>query len=258
MTISTPMRKTKMRANEKFLQSLCYMNSEMIKDKKADKPWRYTNVKKRYATFEEARKHNRLTNCVTGVQMGLLMAGLPSGINHWYGSQGKIVYTSDKGKKVVPQYFEIKHPNKTTQTLYKNGELCDGDFLIYKGMNHTNCYFGGDLSFDSGHAFTTPKSGELAVFNKWIGKLTYKTAKVGTILRLKDRAHYRVQCGAYSDIGKYEEQVQKVEEAGFKTTKIVEDGMMKVQVGYFSGKTNAERMAAHVREKGIDVFVKEI
>lgn len=258
MTISTQTRKTKMRANEKFLQSLCYMNSEMIKDKKADKPWRYTNVKKRYATFEEARKHNRLTNCVTGVQMGLLMAGLPSGINHWYGSQGKIVYTSDKGKKVVPQYFEIKHPNKTTQTLYKNGELCDGDILIFCGMNHTNAYYSGDKVFDSGHAFCTPKSGEMTVFNKWIGKLTYKTAKVGTILRLKDRARYRVQCGAYNSYDKYTEQANRIKAKGFPVTCIEEDGMYKVQVGYFSGKTNADRYAEKVKAAGIDVFVKEV
>lgn len=246
-----------MHKNEKFLQSLCYMNSEMKKDRAAGKKWRYTNVKKRYARFEDARKNNRYTNCVSGVQMGLLMAGLPSGINHWYGSQGKIVYTTEKGKKVVPQCFEIKHPNKTVNALYKNKELCDGDILIFSGMNHTNAYYGGNQSFDSGHAFCSG-SGEMAVFKKWIGNLTYKTKKVGTLLRLKDRSHYRVQCGAYSDIGKYEEQCAIVQKKGFKVTKVIEDGLMKVQVGLFSGKTNAERYAKEVKKKGIEAIVKEI
>lgn len=246
-----------MKTNEKFLQALKYMDATMREDKKNKKPWRYTNVKKRYAKFEDARKHNRLTNCVSGVQMGLLMAGLPSGINHWYGSQGKIVYTTDKGKEVVPKYFEVKHPNKSVSALYKNCDLCDGDILIFERMNHTNVYYGGEKSFDSGHAFCK-ENGELAVFQMWIGKLTYKTKKVGTLLRLKDRAHYRVQCGAFSDIGKYNEVAALVEKKGFKTTKVVEDGLMKIQVGFFSGKTNAERLAEKVKKKGLDVIVKEV
>lgn len=246
-----------MHFNEKFLQSLCYINSEMKKDKAAGKEWRYTNVKKRYAKFEDARKHNRLTNCVSGVQMGLLMAGLPSGINHWYGAQGKIVYTTDKGKKVVPQYFEIKHPHKSVSVLYKNCDLCDGDILIFEGMNHTNAYYGGDQSFDSGHAFCNG-SGELAVFKKWIGNLTYKTKKVGTLLRLKDRAHYRVQAGAFTNLPEYTKNKQIIEKKGFPVSMIKEDNMYKIQLGYFSGKTNAERFAAKVAKKGISVFVKEI
>lgn len=247
----------KMRANEKFLESLRYMDVEMRRDLKNDKPWRYTNVKKRYAKFEDARKNNRLTNCVSGVQMGLLMAGLPSAVTHWYGSDGRIVYTTQKGREAVPKYFEIIEVNKTVSALHKAGELCDGDILIYKGMNHTNCYFGGDLSFDSGHAYCKG-SGELAVFKKWIGKLVYKSAKVGTILRLKDRAHYRVQCGVFSDVGMFEKQVDAVEKAGFKTTKVVENGQLVVQVGYFSGKTNAEKLAAKIAKKKIPVYVKEI
>lgn len=247
-----------MHKNEKFLKSLCYMNSEMKKDRAAGKKWRYTNVKKRYARFEDARKNNRLTNCVSGVQMGLLMAGLPSATTHWYGAKGKIVYTTQKGREAVPRYFDIIKVNDTPQGLYNKQKLCDGDILIYTNMNHTNAYYSGTKSFDSGHAYCTPSSGEMAVFNRWIGPMAHKSSKVSIILRLKDRAHYRVQCGAFSDVGKYNEVAALVEKKGFKTTKVVEDGLMKIQVGFFSGKTNAERLAEKVKKKGLDVIVKEV
>ena len=246
-----------MHLNEKFLQSLCYMNSEMKKDTKEGKQWRYTNVKKRYAKFEDARKHNRLTNCVSGVQMGMLMAGLPSATTHWYGSQGKIVYTTEKGRNAVPKYFDILKPNKTVNTLYKNGELCDGDILIYCGMNHTNAYYGGESSFDTGHAYCNG-SGELAVFKKWIGNLVYKTTKVGVILRMKDRAHYRVQAGAYSSETEYNKMAQVLISKKVPFTTVHEDGMIKIQLGHYSGKTNAERYAAQMQAKGINCFVKEL
>ena len=246
-----------MHKNEKFLQSLKYMNTEMKQDTKTGKVWRYTNKKKSYNTFEDARKNNRLTNCVSGVQMGMRMAGLPDASCHWYGAKGKIVYTTAKGKETVSKYFEIIKVSDTVNTLYKAGKLCDGDILIYENMNHTNCYYGGNKSFDSGHAYCKG-NGELAEFKKWIGALAHKTAKVAYILRMKDRAHYRVQCGAFTDIGKYEEQVSKVEKAGFKTSKVVEDGMVKIQVGYFSGKTNAENFAAKVAKKKIPVSVEVV
>lgn len=247
-----------MKTNEKFLQALKYMDATMREDKKNKKPWRYTNVKKRYAKFEDARRHNRLTNCVSGVQMGFFKAGLPSATTHWYGAKGKIVYTTQKGRETVPKYFDIIKVNDTPQGLYNKQKLCDGDILIYTNMNHTNAYYGGTKSFDSGHAYCTPSSGEMAVFNRWIGSMAHKSSKVSIILRLKDRAHYRVQCGAFSDVGKYNEVAALVEKKGFKTTKVVEDGLMKIQVGFFSGKTNAERLAEKVKKKGLDVIVKEI
>ena len=124
-------------------------------------------------------------------------------------------------------------------------------------MNHTNVYLGGGKSFDSGSAYSG-RSGEGVPFKKWIGNLAHKTAKVGIILRLKDRAHYRVQAGAYSDIKKYNEQVALLNKKGYKTVKLVEDGMYKVQIGYFSGKTNADKLVAELKSKGISAFVREV
>ena len=246
-----------MKTNERFLESLKYMDAEMRKDKSAGKPWRYTNVKKRYSRFEDARKHNRLTNCVSGVQMGLLMAGLPSACTHWYGAGGKIVFTSNEGREAVKKHFDVKTVNATVNSLYKDNKLCDGDILIYQNMNHTNCYYGGAKSFDSGHAYCKG-NGELAVFNKWIGNLAVKTAKVGCILRLKDRAHYRVQAGAFSDINKYNEHVEMMRKKGFATSMLIEDGLYKVQAGSFSGRTNAEKLVSLLAKKSIPSFIKEV
>ena len=243
--------------NEKFLQSLNYIDTEMRKDIKAGKKWRYTNVKKRYAKFETARKMNRLTNCVSGVQMAILDAGLPGACTHWYGASGKIVYTTQLGKDTVKKYFDIIKVNDTVISLYNKSKLCDGDILIYTNMNHTNVYYGGTKSFDSGHAYCSG-SGEMAEFKKWIGNLAHKTARVSYILRLKDRAHYRVQAGAYTTQKEFDKQVALLQKKGYKPAKLVEDGMMKIQLGYFSGKTNADRLAAELKKKGMSAFVREV
>lgn len=244
--------------NEKFIDALKYMNTEMKADIAAGKPWRYTNSKKRYAKFENARKNNRFTNCVSGVQMGFLMAGLPDATTHWYGAGGKIVYTTQAGKTAVKKYFDIIKVNDTVLNLYNKGKLCDGDVLVYANMNHTNAYIGNKKSFDSGHAYCNG-SGEMAVFKKWIGGLAHKNARVSYILRLKDRAHYRIQAGAYETIEKYNEQVKFLANKGYKNpVKIIEDGMYKVQLGYYSGKTNAEAFVAKLKKQNIDAFVKEI
>lgn len=244
--------------NEKFIDALKYMNTEMKADIAAGKPWRYTNSKKRYAKFENARKNNRFTNCVSGVQMGFLMAGLPSATTHWYGAGGKIVYTTDAGRKAVKKYFNIIKVNDTVLNLYNKGKLCDGDVLIYANMNHTNAYIGDKKSFDSGHAYCSG-SGEMAKFKKWIGGLAHKNARVAYILRFKDRAHYRIQVGAYSDINQYNKQIAFLASKGYKNpVTIEEDGMRKIQLGYYDGKTNADKFVAELKKKGIDAFAKEI
>lgn len=243
--------------NEKFLESLKYIDTEMRKDTAAGKKWRYTNCKKRYVKFETARKNNRLTNCVSGVQMGILKAGLPGACTHWYGAGGKIVYTTQLGKDTVKKYFDIIKANDTVISLYNKNKLCDGDILIYANMNHTNVYYGGTKSFDSGHAYCNG-SGELAEFKKWIGNLVYKTSKVAYILRLKDRAHYRVQAGAYTTQKEFDKQVALLQKKGYKPAKLVEDGMLKIQLGYYSGKTNANRLVTELKKKGISAFVREV
>jgi cell division protein FtsN len=124
-------------------------------------------------------------------------------------------------------------------------------------MNHTNSYYGGKYSFDSGHAYASG-SGEGAKIKKFIGSLAHRNNKVAYILRIKDRAQYRVQAGAFSDIQKYNEQVALMRKKGFPAVLIQEDGMFKVQAGLYSGKTNAERLVGALAKKGIASFIKEV
>ena len=189
-----------------------------------------------------------------------MIAGIPSNQNvlAWYGGKGSIVWVNSKAKAAVQKYFDIiSTGGKTPKQLYDAGQLCDGDILLgYQAFGHTNAYLGGGQSFDTGHAYCSG-SGEMAPFKKWIGNLAHYGNKVNYILRLKDRAHYRVQCGAFKDINVFKETVAKLNAAGYKTMQLVEDGYYKIQVGYFSGKTNADNYAAQLVKKGFPAFVVE-
>lgn len=248
-----------MHKNEEFLKALKEMNNTVKADNADGHQWKYCNVKsKKGKNFADARKKGKyLINCVDGVQWALQSVGVKS--VSWYGGDGKIVWLNDHAKADAKKNFDIiSTGGKTVGWLEKNARLCDGDILLgYQGMNHTNVYYGNGKSFDSGHAYASG-FGEGAKIKKLIGGLAHKNSKVNYILRLKDRAHYRVQCGAYSDINKFNEQSILIEKKGFPTTKVVEDGLMKIQVGYFSGKTNAEKLAEKVAKKKIDVIIKEI
>lgn len=254
-----------MRTNERFLAALKTMNATMKDDVKAGRKWRYTNSSSKQAhTFALARKKGlRNTNCVLGVWWGLREAGVPDSAMHWMGGKGKILWTQTGAKAAAKKYFDIiPTGGKTIQQLYDQMLLCDGDILLgFQSMNHTCCYYGGSTgkkSFDSGHAFCTG-SGEGAAFKKWIGSLTCKGYKVNYILRLKDRAHYRVQAGAYTSIAEYNAQVKRIMDKGFpKPEQKIEDGYYKVQVAYCDGKSNADRLVAQLKSKDIDAFAKEI
>ena len=242
-----------MRTNELFLASLREMSAAVNADYRAKRPWHYTNKKKRYKTFERARETNRLTNCVDAVQMGLRKAGVPASALDWYGGNGKIVWCSANARAEALKYFDIVPTGGLTVNALKNsGKLCDGDIMLgYQGMSHTNCYIGKNQSFDAG-------ASEGATFRKWIFSLKWGSKKVNRILRLKDRAHYRVQAGAYANINKFQEQADRVRKAGFPVTLVHEDNLYKIQTGYFSGKTNAEKKVTQLAKKGISAFAKEV
>lgn len=250
-----------MKTNERFLEALKNMNATMKADNKAGKKWRYSNSNAKQAhTFPKARETGkRYTNCVLAVWWGLRAAGVPDKALRWQGVKGKIAFKDEAAKKEALKYFDLKSTEgKTIKQLYDQNLLCDGDVLGgFPNMNHTCVYYGGKQSFDAGHAYCSG-SGEGAVYKKWIGSLTYKRNKPSHILRLKDRAHYRVQAGAYSDKRKFDEQAAKLRKAGFSVTMIEEGGMYKAQVGYFSGKTNADRLVATLKKKGFSAFMKEV
>lgn len=252
-----------MKTNERFLAALRSMNTLMKEDIKAGRKWRYSNSSAKQAhTFALARqKGKRYTNCVLAVWWGLREAGVPDNALHWMGGIHKIIWTTNNAKKWAEKYFDIiSTGGKTVQTLWNKGLLCDGDILMGFGFTHTCCFYGGSTgkkSFDSGHAFCTG-GGENAEFRKWIGPLTCKSNSVQYILRLKDRAHYRVQAGAFTDIKVYNAEAERLKKAGFAVTQIIEDGMYKIQCGYFSGKSNANRLRDQLIAKGFGAFVKEV
>ena len=111
-----------------------------------------------------------------------------------------------------------------------------------------NIYYGNKKSFDSGHAYCTG-SGEGAVFKKWIGNLASGNAKVAYILRLKSRTHYRVQTGAFTTKTELNKHTKLLTSKKIKYELKTVGANTVVQVGYFSGKENAQRWAADFTKK---------
>lgn len=247
-----------MTLHQKYMQALAYMNKTMKADNAAGHQWKYcNNTSKKAKGFQQARKQQKyLINCVDGVQWACKIAGIPGSALAWYGNGG-IVWCGKDAKKQAKKYFEIIKVGKSVKQCYDKGLFCQGDILLYQNIAHTNAYYQNGKSFDSGHAYATG-SGEGARFNKWIGTLSHKNDVVAYIFRIKDRKHYRVQAGAYTDQTELNKQINFIKSKGFNVALIAEDGMTKIQVGYFSGKENAEKLVQKLAKKGINSFIKEI
>ena len=237
--------------NDKFLAKLKEMNTAVKADIKSGKKWKYKNSGQEH-TFAEARKKNNLgVNCIQGVRWGL--RGLvPENALAWYGIKGKIQWGNAKAEERAKKYFDIIHVgNKTVNQLYKQGMLCEGDVLMYMSIIHTNVYLGYGKSFDTGHAYCIGQT-----FRKWIGALSCKGYKVNYIFRLKDRTHYIVQGGAFINKEKANERLELLKRYGYSPLIKEKDGMFKVQLGYFSGKENAEAFAVKVNKKKILLWLQ--
>ena len=236
---------------DKFIEALGDMNKTMKADIAAGHQWKYYNAKKRNKTFAAARKaKNYITNCASGVDWGLKIAGVPESALNWYGGIGKIVWVKGDAKAQAKKYFDIIEikGKKTVYQLYNANELVPGDILTYMNFTHTNAYYGNKKSFDSGHAYCTG-SGEGAVFKKWIGNLASGNAKVAYILRLKSRTHYRVQTGAFTTKTELNKHTKLLTSKKIKYELKTVGANTIVQVGYFSGKENATRWAADFTKK---------
>ena len=221
--------------NDKFIAKLKSMNSIVKADIKAGKKWTYKNSNQEH-TFEQARKkNNRVTNCVQGVRWGL-RGLIPDSALGWYGVKGKIQWANASSEKNARKYFDIiKVGNKTVKQLYNQGQLCEGDILMYMSLTHTNANIGYGKSFDTGHAYCIGQT-----FKKWIGNLSCKSNKVSYIFRLKDRTHYIVQAGAFNNLDKANQRVNLLEKHDYSPIIKMKDNMYKIQIGYFDGKENAE------------------
>lgn len=236
---------------DKFIEALSSMNKVMKADNEAGHQWKYYNTKNRNKTFAAARKaKNYITNCASGVDWGLKTAGVPESALNWYGGIGKIVWVKGDAKAEAKKYFDIIEikGKKTVYQLYNANELVPGDVLTYMNFTHTNAYYGGKKSFDSGHAYCNG-SGEGAQFKKWIGNLASGNAKVAYILRLKNRTHYRVQTGAFTTKTELNKHTKLLTSKKIKYELKTAGANTIVQVGYFSGKENAQRWAADFTKK---------
>lgn len=246
--------------NDRYLYALKYMNATIKADNAAGRQWRYCNTtNKKARSFPGARKAGKyLLNCVDGVQWAAKIAGVPSSALAWFCQNGNIIWCGANAEKNAKKYFRIiRIGNKTVKQLQTEGILLPGDIIGYMSMSHTNCYYGSGKSFDSGHAFATG-SGEGAKIRKVIGPLRYGSMKVSYILRLKDRTQYRVQCGAFADVAVMQRVERSLNLSGFKTVRIEEDGLTKLQAGLFESEANAQKLLKRIRAKGYSAIIKEI
>ena len=250
-----------MTIHQKYMQALAYMNKTMKADIAAGHPWRYSNVtKKRGKNFQDARKNGKyFVNCSDGVHWACKIAGIPSNALSWYGQKGGTIgWCETNAKKNAKKYFDIiRVGNKTVKKCLEEGLICQGDMLTYMALTHTNAYYKDNKSFDCGHVYCTA-SGENAPFKKWIGNLAYSKNKVAYIFRIKDRKHYRVQAGAYENKEELNKQIKLIESKKLDYTLINEDNLIKIQMGYFDGKENAEKFAEKLAKKGIATYIKEL
>lgn len=242
-----------MHANEQFLRNLANMNTVVCAETRIGKKWRYKNSNQE-DTFELARtKGNRVVNCVLGVRWGL-NGVVPSAALHWYGAKNRIQWGDAKAEAEAKRYFDIINSGgKTVRALRRQGKLFPGDILTYTSITHTNAYVGDGKSFDTGHAYCIGQR-----FRKWIGNLSCKNYRVAYIFRLKDRAHYRVQTGAFYGNAALEEHRDRLKAAGIDYVLIQDNGMIKVQVGFFSSRENAEKLVSALRKKKIDAIIREV
>lgn len=248
--------------HEKYMDALAYMNRTVKADIANGRQWKYCNKSSHKGRgFEDTRKKGKyLINCVDGVQWACLIAGIPSNALAWYGSGG-VVWLNSKAKERARKYFKIINAKgQTVRQLYDQGLLCEGDILTYVNLSHTNVYYKDGKSFDSGHAFCTG-SGEHAPFKKFIGKLQYSSQKVAYILRIKDRKHYRAQAGAYANPDKANARVKELlEKWNIKSEVKIEDGLYKIQVGYYDSKENCEKAVTNLKKatKDNNFITKEL
>ena len=244
---------------EKYVSTLVWMDQLARDDIAAEKYWSYQNknTQELSKTFDAARKTgNRHTNCVTGVQWGMLKAGIceRDGIQ-WYGN-GKIVWLNSHAKADAEKYFQIIDVyEKTLKKCINEHFIQLGDTITYTDMAHTNVYIGNKQSYDTGHAYCTG-SGEGAFFKKWIGDTPYMSHKVAQILR--PYGSWRVQCGVFTVKKNASALVAKLKKAGFDAMIVTEGKNYIVQAGLFDYKDNAVRLCEKIKAAGFDCLVKGI
>lgn len=74
----------------------------------------------------------------------------------------------------------------------------------------------------------------------------------------KPNTLYRVQIGAYSVKENAEKMAEKLEADGFNTYIVEVDNLYKVQIGAYGVKENAEKMAAKAKAEGYNTYIPDV
>lgn len=232
------------------------LNRIMRADNKAGNQWRYYNTKRSASTFKATRAAKKFfTNCMGGVAFVCKDAGIDAGALDFYGGKNKIVWLGEGAKARTKKVFDILTVNRTVREAVKKGIIQPGDILTYKNFSHTNIYIGNNKSFDAGHAYCDG-NGEGAPYLKWVGPLSHPSTVCKYVLRLKSAKTYRVQVGAYDELGNAERRETEVTMmSGFACFKEQTD-MIRVYCGSFEQAQNAiERIHDLEVSKIKDAFI---
>lgn len=252
---------------EKLIGKCMQFDQYVQWDNAAGDWWAYWNTKRSKSTFWKTRIAKLfITNCMGAVSFAMQDIGIPATALRWYGTKGGVHFLDDKARKEAEKYFDfIEVKKKTVDQCIADGTIIPGDTITYMTMSHTNIYLGVGLSYDGGHAFCRG-SGEGARYEKWIGPTPYGSAKVATVVRIKDgnrrlKTVYRVQINAFDS----ERKAIACKARCKKKTGLeafhekMEDGKWHVFCGSFDSEDGAEERKVFVREHGYPkAFIKRV
>lgn len=74
----------------------------------------------------------------------------------------------------------------------------------------------------------------------------------------KNDVLYRVQAGAFKQIGNAQILANKLKSLGFETLIVQSGGLYKVQVGAYRLKENAEKIVEQLKKRGYDAFITNV
>lgn len=175
--------------------------------------------------------------------------------------------SNDQRAVTIECASDTTHPYVFTATCYNTlVKLCVD---ICKRNGKTKLLWLGDKTKTLNYS---PKAGEMVLtVHRWfankacpgdwlMGRLSDLAATVTKQLQNTPQPAtgtlYKVQVGAYKNIGNAERMKARVNNAGFDTFMVQEGGLHKVQVGAFSQKANAEKQRQALRAKGFAAIIK--
>lgn len=239
------------------------INTQVVKDIKANKKWTYTNKLTMADTFEEAEnKPLRRVNCARGVNWVLVQSGVfLKFLGGFYGKKGGTIAFKTKAVKtaIADNYTLVEVKGKATVNQYlKSNSIRPGSIVTYYDMNHTNLYLGEKQWYDTGHAYCNG-DGEGALFTKFVGGTVHGSQKIGCILVPKIIPVYRVQCGAFEKKVNAQKQCKLIKEkTGLEAITEYAGNLYKVVLSKtYRIEAEAKKAQKIITANGIDAIIIE-